>query len=587
MPTMLSTVFRSITQPPTLSTPHLPMINSIANNLANYLSAFGQITKKQQLVRWFKSIPELTALASKVAKDIVYKYHFENVKPEDSGRNKILQANKFAQQVQLTKLLLSQAVDMLVTGEAFGWLGKVKDEQIKQKIAEIVSHHTFLETKEDQKEVCDNLFTELKQVEGFADLDKVDEDLLRPRKYRHIASSTIQINHDQFEIVNYKHVVGASEVYFKPEEIIHFTFIDFDGKVNGFTPVESVIVQLELLRQMWQNMLSVHKNGGSPDKLFVLENTQVNSPAYKRIEAQLGKYKLVENKHGNMLFTGKVSVEDLQQLDQMQFKDMGLYITGLVAMQWQIPRSSIPYIVGGTNTQEDTGGNSEKGYWRNVEYAQSVFVETMNTQLWIPYFGVRIVFDNTFVQQDVQIQTGQQLKLGNIVTTDNLLKGSGKQLSLTKKLKLLGLTINDIEDVKIMDIPIANPTTLNNQPSKAEVNDTDAKKNVKDRKRQEQTDLADRGMASITGVGKELDVYAELEYKQLIGTDDKLVDLPLFVEYYEKETVKPKIFMRQNNDNTTFRFKSQDVVYKTSISNMDIENKKQYIVKLCNNIYKL
>ena len=104
---------------------------------------------------------------------------------------------------------------------------------------------------------------------------------------------------------------------------------------------------------------AIHKNGGAPDKIFNLKNLSVSSPAYKRIEDQIAKYRLAENKHGNMLFTGDLAVVDLQQMDEMQFKDLGLYITGLIAMQWGIPRSSIPFIIGGTNTKDDTGGNAE------------------------------------------------------------------------------------------------------------------------------------------------------------------------------------------------------------------------------------
>jgi hypothetical protein len=116
---------------------NIPMINSITNSLSTYLSSYNQVTKKKSLMNWFKSIPELTALARKVAKNIVGGYHFETIAPNESGRNKILKANKFATEVSFERQLFSQVMDMLITGEGFGWLGKIKDEQLKEEIAKI------------------------------------------------------------------------------------------------------------------------------------------------------------------------------------------------------------------------------------------------------------------------------------------------------------------------------------------------------------------------------------------------------------------------------------------------------------------
>ena len=388
----LSRIFTAINKPySSVVNRHIPMINSITNSLGSYLTSVSQISKKRSLMNWYKATPELNALVNKVAKDIVYRYHFEPINSRESGRNKIEKANKFAQQIGARKIMLSQVIDQLVTGEGFGWMGKLPDDVIKEKVMEISGKYGSYLEKKERKSLGNEIYTELKAVEGFADSSHVDEDLLRPRKFRCVPSTTVEVIHDEYDVLHYNHKVGTTTIQFKPKEIIHFTFMNVDGKVNGFTPVESTVVQLELLRQMWQNMLSIHKNGGAPDLLLGVENIQPNSPAYKRIEQQLEKYNIVENKHGTLLFTGKINVHELNQIDKMQFMDSGLYITGLVAMQWQIPRSSIPYIVGGTNTKDDTGGNSEKGYWRNIEISQEMYAETINSQLWIPHFGVKIV----------------------------------------------------------------------------------------------------------------------------------------------------------------------------------------------------
>lgn len=521
----IAQIFRSVSQnePLQRTSKHIPMLNSINRSFSNYFSTFGQVRKKRQLMAWCKSTPELVALISKVAKDIVYRWHFETVNPKESGRNKIMAAEKFAQEVVIRQVMLSQVFDALCTGEAFGWIGTIKEERVKKELQKIIRKEIFL--SEAEKKLVGNRVLQEFKIDGLTNFENIDEDVLKPRKYRYMASTTVEVVYDQYDVLHYNQLVAGEEQKFSADEIIRFTLMSVDGKVNGFTPVESIVVQLELLRQMWQNMLSLHRNGGAPDKLFVLENMKPTDPAYERIEEQLKKYKLVENKHGNMLFTGKVSVQDLQQLDKMQFMDSGLYITGLMAMQWEIPRSSIPYIVGGANTKDDTGGNSEKGYWRNIEYAQKVFEDTMNTQLWIPYFGVKMVFENSFVQQDVQSETALNLKYTNLKSVEELLNKGGLQLSELKRLQVLGLTSEDVEEYELsgseeksMEQAEANSLSEanggegpgnKNQLSKSDINDSDDKKNKNKKKSEEQAVVASsRGMKP-TGVSKEkiLGVY--------------------------------------------------------------------------------
>ncbi len=196
----LSRVFQTVGQSPFVSSQnlHLPMINEITNSLSTFLNAVSQIRKKKALMVWYKTIPELTALANKVAKDIVYKWHFEPFNPSESGRNKVMAANKFSIEVGMRRQRMSEVLDTLVTGDGFGWKGKLTDKQVKDAIKKTISKFRFLERK--TKDECrKRLYMELKRTEGFADSDGIDEDLLKPRKYRYVASTTIEIIHDEVD----------------------------------------------------------------------------------------------------------------------------------------------------------------------------------------------------------------------------------------------------------------------------------------------------------------------------------------------------------------------------------------------------
>lgn len=560
----------------------LPMLNTLTSSLSTFLNTVNQTRRKKSLMNWFKGIPELTAMANKVVEDIIYRYHFEPANPNDSGRNKVLNANKFAHKVNLRKIMQSQALDAVVTGEGFGWKGLLEKDQVEESIKKVFKKNRFI-----NPEIKDTVFKSLKYEikQEFEDRftgEIPDEVLVIPKEYREIASTSMEIVHDQYDISGYVQNVGGQTTSFDTKEIIHFKFYNYDGKPAGFSPVESIVVQLELLRQMWQNMLALYKNGGSPDKIYILENTKVNDPAYNRIKEQIQKYRLVENKHGNMIFTGKVTVEDIQQIDKMQFADMGLYITGLIAMQWQIPRSSIPFIMSGANTKDDTGGNSEKGYWRNIEQFQRCFSETMNQQLFVPFFGVKIVFDNTFLQQDVQQQTADSLLLNNVKLKDEILSKAGLKLNKNKRLKLLRMSIEETEELSEDEVAMQNGT-FGQQLDDQQVNGTQEKRNVSNRKREEQLSTTVNNGTKPSGSMKNFDKSHEVEYKQVIGVDPMTVGFNQFIRLYNDDASfndrPPRLFMRQNELTTTFIYKSTDFVYRSSV---ETENSDSMRIKMMN-----
>ena len=342
-------------------------------------------------------------------------------------------------------------------------------------------------------------------------------------------------------------------------------------------------------------MIAVHKNGGSPDKLFILEDMKnINDPSYRRIEQQLEKYKLVENKHGNMLFTGKVTVEDLNDIDEMQFKELGLYITGLIAMQWGISRSSIPYIVGGTNTKNDVGGDAESNYWECVRDFQLTKAEVMNTQLWIPHFGVKIVFKNPHVQFNVRDATAKQLEYTNISTMDTILAPSDKQLNLLTRMKMLGINEKNIEKKREDPMLMAEgavPGSPGTQNQPKPTGSTASQQNISAAKRTEQAQTAASSGTS-SGTGKEWDTDAEAELKETIGSDEEVVKFPVFVKLYLEDKAyqpgkPPRIFKRTNDNITSFKFKSSDFVYKTIIKNDELINNRVLLMNLGADIYEL
>lgn len=562
---------------------NLPMINSVTNSFSSYLASENQIRAKRALMNQYKLRGELTGIVNKVVRDMVSDYEFIPMRKGKAGEKDVQTAMEFAEDNFLDKTLFSNGVDLLVTGDGFNHIGKISKSVAKGLARKALGKISNLETKEQ-----DNL---LKQIEY-----KIDEDALLVRELRSIPSSTVEVRYNQYEIENYVQRVNGRETVFNKDELIHLTLKEIDGKVNGFTPVSALLVQLDLLKEMWGNMSDIHKNGGTPDQFIIGKTLQPGSEAYKKMRDQLRNKKKFGNKHGSILLTGDVDIKNLQELDKMQFMDSGLYITGLIAMQWSVPRSSIPFIVGGTNTKDDTGGNSENDYWANIEHAQQLLSQIWNTQFFKKNFRVRIKFKRKYVQGEIRQESLRQQKLNNLKLTNDMLRASGKTLKSEKLIHEFGLSMDDVEDWEepIEEVPGVSGT-LNNQPSNAEVNDSQDKVNKNERKRQEQ----DATMASTgvpTGQGKELtfkqwDDNADKELLETKEVDVMVVDMPNFVKLYEEDKQMgnqfPRLFVRENEQNTTFMYKSTDFTYKTTLLAEELPNNRVAIMSLQGNMYRL
>jgi hypothetical protein len=566
------------------------MINSLVSHFGSYFDAQGQISKKKQLMAIYKKTGELTGIVNKVATDVVKNWHFEKANPRETGRNKLIRAYNFATKVKQRNILFSQMVDKLVTGEGYGWMRFVDELSLKESIVNRINQkHMPLR---ERKELFNKLYTEIKASKGKGATLNYDEHLLTPKNYRSMASSTMEIIHDRYDVLKYRELVGQNEEFYSPEEIIHFPYLPVDGKINGFTPIESILVQIELINMMWLNMLFLNKNGGVPDFAFILKDVKVNSPEYKRIEQQLEKYKIVENKHGNMLFTGDLKIEALQQLEKMQFMDVGLYATSILAMQWELPKENLPVLMKEADTKEGTGGTSSEGYKERIQFMQKDFADEQNTQLWIPHFGVKIVFDNPNLQREIREQTFWQMKVDNTKGVQELLRNNKVRINKEKMLNLLELDEEDIEEIPEEELmqEMAGATGMGNQLDNKTVENGDSQTNRKDKKTEQENLKKRKGTPS--GTGKEATDADMTEFKQLIGSDPQMMDLNTFVQLWHQDSIHlgnnpPRVFMRQNEEMTSFTYKSVDFVYKTSISTNTLEDNAVKISQIMPNVVRL
>jgi hypothetical protein len=257
----------------------------------------------------------------------------------------------------------------------------------------------------------------------------------------------MEIKFDKFDITGYIQRVNADATEFSTSEIMQFDFDIGNGKVDGHTPVESLIPEMILLWFIKENMISYIRNGGSPDKVFILPEEQANSVNHQYLVDLLQNQGVLENRHGNLVLTGKVDIEDIRaKAADMEYKELALYVTSNIAYALHIPVSRIPYMIGRAQSSGDAGGLAEAGYWSMIDSDQEYIETILNTQLFNP-MGWSVKFKRHYKIDDLREVQALSLKADTITKLQGVFKGYGKKISSSKIVELMDLDEDDLEDL--------------------------------------------------------------------------------------------------------------------------------------------
>ncbi len=427
-----------------------PMFTSIFNS-SNVLQATRFNDRDYKIFwKWFKSSPELIGTISIPITDILGdRPFFTDAEGDKLSKSEQKRALKFWRDNRGKETLRAYLFDAFITGDGYLWKGKPTDKAINAAI----------------KEVCRKLSLNKLQVKQLLVKASLDEDMKRTRAFDYVASSTMTIMHDSFEILGYEQNVIARISLFKPDEIIHYRFYTLDGRVEGFAPLEALSAEIFLLTFVKRNMLAYMENGGRADKVFILPKEIAKSRNHQFLIEQLRQSKRLENRHGNLVFTGELDIKDLQGSPKdLEYKDLALYVTSNIAFAYGIPVSRIPYLIGTSANSGDSGGLAESGYWNRISDVQDSVEDLLNSQMF-EEMNLNIHFVRKYKQDEVREAQTANMNADTFIKYQDILVKNNKQLSLKKTLELLDWNAEDIEDLVISeeteDLNTSN--SLNNQ----------------------------------------------------------------------------------------------------------------------------
>lgn len=347
---------------------------------------------------YFKKTPEVISLVNALITDVISDGYVLK-----GSKVRVQKAQEFLENNNFDSLIEEWLLDGFVTGNGYLWKGKVSESMIFEEADKVVEDFNFYNKKQARNEIL---------------MHMMDEEAFGVKKLGVVPSTTMNVIPDDKygTTLTYKQEVKGNTEIFSQEEIIHFKLINMNGELYGFTPMESIVSEITMLSVLKDYTGNFFANNGSPDMIFVLPKEIAGSKNHQNLINTLKEYKKIENKHGNLVFTGEISTQILNKFDKdMEFKSLAEYITKVIAMVWRVP----PSIYGGEGGAVNSG-LSNQAYYRNISHLQSRIEYLLNTQLF-KEFKVKFEFNRSYKEDEVRevqiekIKTDvveQRMKLG-------------------------------------------------------------------------------------------------------------------------------------------------------------------------------
>jgi len=388
---------RSVLRLETKAQVERPLINENASPLT--FSAFGTTGGTAQTSNspvdykalweiWLSS-PEAISPCETIVTDIISDgFTIKPITSGSSGKQLVARAQEFLDKNQFkTRVQPALLYDRLVTGDAYLYKPRLTEGEVRSAI---------------RKKVNNLPVNNKKVAENYLYYSMVDEDTYKTKELISIASSTIRIKHDEFgNVISYEQRVGSNSASFTTDEIIHWKYMHINGRMYSFCPLKALIPELTLIAAIKDTAGMSFDNGGVPNYIFNLPEETPDSRNVNFLQQQLKLFKDMASTNHSLVTTGEVNVEVIQNLmKDMQFRDLLEQMTRIVYTTWGVPPSKMGQAGGGDGAY-DTGLATE-GYYRRISNQQDQFYTPLNTQLMMPEFGVQLIPNKSYLQDELR-----------------------------------------------------------------------------------------------------------------------------------------------------------------------------------------
>ena len=383
-----------------------PMINeplAAFSNTGVFVHPFGVPPTVDYGVLWtyFKYTPEIVACVRAIVEDIMSDgWHIDTIDKGKSGRNKKLKAERFLMENYAKEQVIAMLYDCLVTGDGYFYTQKFSKKEVRGRIEDVMERpqiKSLIPSDEIKADMIQKIWNSVNE----------DEDIFSPRSFIQVPSSTLKAQFDrEGNVWQWIQKVGVRFQTYSPDEIIHFRLLRLDGKFYGFSPMASILKEMDILANVKDFARYFFEKGGVPNFMFILKNETPKSENYKIFKKTLQLYSSLANKYKSMVVTGDVAVEPLNKLSRdMEFKELAKYLSQILIMAWGVPVTRLSD-VGFTDKAIARGSTvAIEGYYRKIRHLQDLIEDMLNMELLKP-FGVELHFNRQHIQdliREVQV----------------------------------------------------------------------------------------------------------------------------------------------------------------------------------------
>lgn len=338
---------------------------------------------------YFKDSPEVMACVTAIIEDILSDgWRLDGAKADVDKAEEFLQHNNAKS--QLTAFLY----DAFVTGDAYLYVNKMTDTDIRTRIEE----------RFNGKQIKSSLISE-----AIAEIKQENPDILTTKAFRYLPSSTVRLDYDIHGTVHqYVQIVGSQWRWLRPEEIIHFKLMDLDGKAYGYTPIQTVLKEIDILTNIKDLAKYFFEKGGVPNFIWILKNETPQSANTKAFKKALQQYANLSNKHKSLVVCGEVEVQPVGKIDKdMEFRELARYVTQVIVSVFGVPANRIPGLL--FEKGQKTGALNNEGYYRKIAHWQDILEDLLNSRL-LKEYNVRLRFNRTYKQDEIrEVQTAKMM----------------------------------------------------------------------------------------------------------------------------------------------------------------------------------
>lgn len=345
-----------------------------------------------QVFERIRNSPELVSIMNAVVDDIIgsgvrMRYIGRTDSAEQPGKRKVNDAERFWRDNK--ELIADSIMDAMAMGDGYLFKKGVDEEAASKAIRSYVNNnYSFNKSRYE-----DAAFEMLK-----AD---VQDNLNETKDLEMVPASTVEHDIDEFgNIERFVQEIGAQRYDLDPDKVIHHSYMNLDGKTYGFTPVAAMFAELDMLANAKDYNGVKFDNAAVPNKVFKLPNEGPNSQNFEMVKQTVEKYRQLKNQHKDLVLTGDIEIEDLNDSDEMEFRELAQYITRVLILAWGVPPSRIGGVMGTEGATQSA--MAQEGYNKRIKRMQDKYETILNRELFEPLFDVRIEFKNPDVKSEIR-----------------------------------------------------------------------------------------------------------------------------------------------------------------------------------------